>query len=234
MLWSCDDQKAWTDAASRGFEFLIEDGRLSPALIHFWPGNAIRVLSKLELPINQWTHVGLTYDGSSRAQGLLLFENGKRADVEIVRDHLTREITGGGDPFIGFAQRMRDRGFKNGMLDEFYLFDRVLEASEIAILSGLEKQTKVGENMAIFAHSAYPSAVRAREQLYMARKSFGDQRQRLTEIMVMKEMPGERETHILERGNYENRGEVVQRATPHVLAPFPQEVPKIDWVWRSG
>ena len=214
--------KAWTDAASRGFEFLIEDGRLSPALIHFWPGNAIRVQSKVELPINQWTHVGLTYDGSSRAKGLLLFENGKQADVEIVRDHLTREITGGGDPFIGFAQRMRDRGFKNGMLDEFYLYDRVLDPAEITNLSGMQKQTDDSGNIAIFTHSAYPPSVKARERLYTERKSFGDQRQRLTEIMVMKEMPGERETHILDRGHYENRGKIVKRETPEVLTPFPK------------
>ena len=34
--------KAWTDAASRGIEILIEDGRLSPALIHFlaWKCNS--------------------------------------------------------------------------------------------------------------------------------------------------------------------------------------------------
>ena len=217
--------KAWTDAASRGFEFLIENGRLSPALIHFWPGNAIRIQSKLELPINQWTHVGLTYDGSSQAKGLVLFENGKQADVEIVRDHLTREITGGGDPFIGFAQRMRDRGFKNGMLDEFYLYDRVLDPAEITILSGMQKQTDDGGNIAMFTHSAYPSSVKARERLYTERKSFGDQRQRLTEIMVMKEMPGERETHILERGHYEDRGKVVQRGTPEVLTEFPQSAP---------
>ena len=217
--------KAWTDAASRGFEFLIEDGRLSPALIHFWPGNAIRIQSKLELPINQWTHVGLTYDGSSQAKGLVLFENGKLADTEIIRDHLTREIKGGGDPFIGFAQRMRDRGFKNGMLDEFYLYDRVLAASEIERLSGNQLQREEDASMAIFLNSGYISAISAREQLYAQRQSFGNQRQRLTEIMVMKEMPGERETHILERGHYENRGKVVQRATPEVLTPFPQGVP---------
>ena len=66
--------KAWTDAASRGFEFLIENGKLSPALIHFWPGNAIRVKSKNILPLNQWSHVGLTYNGSSRASGLNLLK----------------------------------------------------------------------------------------------------------------------------------------------------------------
>ena len=163
------------------------------------------------MPINQWTHVGLTYDGSSRAKGLILFENGKLADTEIIRDHLTREIKGGGDPFIGFAQRMRDRGFKNGMLDEFYLYDRVLAASEIERLTGNQLQREEDASMAIFRNSGYASAISAREQLYTERQNFGNQRQRLTEIMVMKEMPGERETHILERGHYENRGKVVQR-----------------------
>ena len=33
--------QAWTDAGSRGYQLLIEDGKLSWSLIHFWPGNAI-------------------------------------------------------------------------------------------------------------------------------------------------------------------------------------------------
>tara|TARA_B110000008_G_C16974268_1_gene565215 strand:- start:3217 stop:5295 length:2079 start_codon:yes stop_codon:yes gene_type:complete len=217
--------KAWTDAASRGIEVLIENGRLSPALIHFWPGNAIRIRSKNKLPLNQWTHVGLTYDGSSQARGLQLFENGKLASIEVIRDHLTREITGGGDPFIGFAQRMRDRGFKNGMLDEFYLFNRVVSGSEIEKLAGLRKKIDDSAVREIFLHSAHKPSMAARQALYKERKSFGDQRQRLSEIMVMKEMPGLRETHILDRGHYENRGKVVNRATPAVLTPFPDGAP---------
>tara|TARA_B100001115_G_scaffold182171_1_gene177830 strand:+ start:551 stop:4282 length:3732 start_codon:yes stop_codon:yes gene_type:complete len=218
--------KAWTDAASRGYEVLIEDGRLSPALIHFWPGNAIRIRSKKRLAVNEWTHVGLTYDGSSRARGLKLYENGKAADVDVVKDHLTREITGGGDPFLGFAQRMRDRGFKNGMLDEFYLFDRVLTASEVSRLSGLAKGSEEEARRAVFLQSVYPPAVTAQREIYNERKSFGDQRQRLTEIMVMKEMPGLRETHVLGRGLYSERGEVVERATPQVLPRLPKGAPK--------
>ena len=38
--------RAWTDAASRGYELLIEDGRLKWSLIHFWPGNAISIRAK--------------------------------------------------------------------------------------------------------------------------------------------------------------------------------------------
>jgi hypothetical protein len=217
--------KAWTDAASRGIEILIENGRLSPALIHFWPGNAIRIRSKNKLTLNKWTHIGLTYDGSSRASGLQLFENGKLASTEVIRDHLTREITGGGDPFIGFAQRMRDRGFKNGMLDEFYLFNRVISNSEIEKLAGLSKKIDDSAVREIFLHSAHKPSMAARQTLYRERKSFGDQRQRLSEIMVMKEMSGLRETHILDRGHYENRGKVVNRATPDVLTPFPDGAP---------
>jgi hypothetical protein len=209
--------KSWTDAASRGYEILIEDGKLSPALIHFWPGNAIRIRSQRKLPVNEWTHVALTYDGSGQAKGLKLYENGTLAEVEVVKDHLTREITGGGDPFLGFAQRMRDRGFKNGMLDEFYLYDRSLNPSEVAILAGKKKELSPEDEFKLFLESAHGSYRAQKSALVAARKEFGNQRQRLTEIMVMKEMPGNRETHILNRGLYSDRKEVVTAETPDFL-----------------
>ena len=118
-----------------GYEVLIEDGRLSPALIHFWPGNAIRIRSQNRLALNEWTPRRANLRRFEPGEGLKLYENGKAAKVDVIKDHLTREITGGGDPFLGFAQRMRDRGFKNGMLDEFYLFDRVITPSEISSLA---------------------------------------------------------------------------------------------------
>jgi hypothetical protein len=162
--------KSWTDAASRGYEVLIEDGKLSPALIHFWPGNAIRIRSQRKLPVNEWTHVALSYDGSSQAKGLKLYENGKLAEVEVAKDHLTREITGGGDPFLGFAQRMRDRGFKNGMLDEFYLYDRSLNPSEVAILAGKAKALSPEDEYQVFLEYKHPPYLSQKGTLVAARK----------------------------------------------------------------
>ncbi|MEZ5950058.1 MAG: LamG-like jellyroll fold domain-containing protein [Planctomycetaceae bacterium] len=95
----------WTDAASRGYELLIEEGRLSAALIHFWPGNAIRVQTRDAIPTGTWLHVVLTYDGSSQAKGLRLFLNGQPAECEIVRDQLTKNITGGGGDNIALGER---------------------------------------------------------------------------------------------------------------------------------
>ena len=45
--------RAWTDAGSRGYELLIEDGRLKWSLIHFWPGNAISIAAEKPLPLNR-------------------------------------------------------------------------------------------------------------------------------------------------------------------------------------
>ncbi|MEO2005319.1 MAG: DUF1549 domain-containing protein, partial [Candidatus Poribacteria bacterium] len=59
--------KSWTDAGSRGYQVLLEDGRVSASLIHFWPGNAIRVVALDPVLPRTWTHVVVTYDGSSRA-----------------------------------------------------------------------------------------------------------------------------------------------------------------------
>ena len=35
--------RAWTDAGSQGYQFLLESGRPSWSLIHFWPGDAISI-----------------------------------------------------------------------------------------------------------------------------------------------------------------------------------------------
>ncbi|HYF36880.1 MAG TPA: DUF1549 domain-containing protein, partial [Prosthecobacter sp.] len=61
--------RAWTDAASRGYELLIEEGRLKWSLIHFWPGNAISIRTKEAAPVGEWVHVVVTNDGGSRAAG---------------------------------------------------------------------------------------------------------------------------------------------------------------------
>ncbi len=123
---------AWTDAGSRGYELLIEDGRLKWSLIHFWPGNAISIAAKNPLPLNQWMHLVVTSDGSSRAAGLRLYVDGRAAEIEVVRDHLTKQISGGGNggDNIALGARFRDHGFTHGLIDDFRVFTRELTPLE--------------------------------------------------------------------------------------------------------
>ena len=126
--------RAWTDAGSRGYEILIEDGKLCADLVHFWPGNAIGIKTRESIPLDRWVHLTMTYDGSSRASGLTLYQDGRRADCEVVRDTLTKNITGGGGDELTVGQRFRDRGFKNGLVDELAVFDRSSTPIEAAQL----------------------------------------------------------------------------------------------------
>ncbi|MED5278313.1 MAG: DUF1549 domain-containing protein, partial [Verrucomicrobiota bacterium] len=97
--------KAWTDAGSRGYQMLLRDGHLSTSLIHFWPGNAINIRTTAKLPKNEWHHVTITYDGSTRADGLEIYVDGKPAETEIHKDNLYKNITGGGNDHIVIGQR---------------------------------------------------------------------------------------------------------------------------------
>jgi Protein of unknown function (DUF1553)/Protein of unknown function (DUF1549)/Concanavalin A-like lectin/glucanases superfamily/Planctomycete cytochrome C len=126
--------QAWTDAASRGYELLIEEGKLKWSLIHFWPGNAISIRMKESIPLKQWLQVIVTYDGSSRADGLKIFVDGKQAAVDVIKDNLTKTIAGGGHDNISLGERMRDRGFKGGLIDDFRVFGRDLTSETNAEL----------------------------------------------------------------------------------------------------
>ena len=138
--------RAWTDAASRGYQLLIEDGKLSWSLIHFWPGNAIRIVTTDAIPVDKWTHVTVTYDGSSKANGLKIFVDGKKASSSVVRDDLSKNITGGGGDSLQVGERFRDFGFKNGVVDRLKVFDVELTPLEIKRLSSVDE--RVGSRFA--------------------------------------------------------------------------------------
>lgn len=188
--------RAWTDAASRGYELLIVEGKLQWSLIHFWPGNAISIRAKEPLKLNEWTQVVVTNDGSSKAAGLHLYVNGKLAEVEIVKDQLTRDITGGGGDNIALGERFRDRGFKGGMVDDFAVYGSDLSA---------EKE---------------PS-----KELYAARAELVKFTDPLKDMMVMQELPKPKTAYILFRGEYDKRKEPVPDAVPEWIAKMPPGAP---------
>ncbi|HXG49309.1 MAG TPA: DUF1549 domain-containing protein, partial [Methylomirabilota bacterium] len=141
--------RAWSDSGSRGYELLLEEGRPAFALIHFYPGNAVHVRACQPLPLGEWSHLTVTYDGSSRAAGVKLYRNGEPMAVEVVRDHLEKDIlhrAEWGDADVGnidltLAGRFRDSGFKNGVIDELRVFDVCLTASEARVLAGAAAPT---------------------------------------------------------------------------------------------
>lgn len=228
--------RAWTDAASRGYELLIEDGRLKWSLIHFWPGNAISIAATEKLPINEWVHVVVTNDGSSRAAGLKLFVNGQRAATEVVKDKLTKEITGGGGDNIALGERFRDRGFKGGLIDEFRVFGRELTdlEAEAVFHGGAATQNSPPSGDGGYKDGLFDfflATVDADWQKHLAvleaaRAEHHRVADGMKEIMVMRELPQPKKAFVLFRGEYAQRRDEVSSGIPAALSPFPADAPR--------
>jgi len=207
--------RSWTDSGSRGFELVLDHGKPFFGLIHFWPGNAIAVRARRELSTNDWSHVVVTYDGSSRAAGIQLYLNGAPLETEVVRDNLYKDIvhrSEWGDAEAGrvqlqLASRFRDSGFKNGTIDDLQVFDVCLTAAEVAGNTGNQRPAALAE------------LKKLREQ---ENALIND----VPEIMVMEELPQPRVTHRLNRGAYDAPAEIVERDAPEWLLPFPKDQPR--------
>ncbi len=235
------------DAASMGYEFLLIDGKPTASLIHFWPGDALRIQALDPLPAQQWSHVVVTYDGSSRAAGLKLYLNGAPLATRVVKDNLTRSISdwnklGKGDSHrnhIVFGQRYRDRGFVKGQLDEFLVFDRQLTAVEArqlfdqAYLTTLLTKDRVAltnlessQLLDYFLATTSAEAFVARRQLHAARAQSNQLIDALPAISIMRESVDPKPTYVLERGAYDAHGAPVTANTPSALPPLPADQPR--------
>ncbi len=231
--------RSWTDSGSRGYELLLEDGNPSFGLIHFWPGNALKVCARTALPTNEWSRLAITYDGSSRAAGVHFYLNGAALAVDVVRDNLFKDIlhrSEWGDADVGnidltLAGRFRDSGFKNGVIDEFQIFDQCLTAGEVEVLArGLNgkdgKDVKYDALFAYYLQQVDPPCRVAAAELRKLREEENNLINDVREIMVMKEMPQRRPTFALKRGAYDAPGEPVEPGTPEKIFPFPEGLPR--------
>jgi hypothetical protein len=219
--------RAWTDAGSQGYQLLIEEGRLAWSLVHFWPGDAIAVRTRAELPLARWVHVVATYDGSSRAAGLALYVDGERAPLEVVRDHLVKPITGGDPGPLALAERFRDVGLAGGEIDDLSVFERELSALEAARLAGRENEPERAELLAHYLASVDPEARSQRARLTAARRVLAEEVAVVPEIMVMEDRPEPRPAFVLRRGRYDDpdRARPVEPGTPAALPPLPAGAP---------
>ncbi len=231
--------KAPVDAGSRGYELLLENGRVAFGLHYVWPGGSLKVVTKQAIPTNEWTHVTAVYDGSSRAQGMHLYLNGEPADLEVVRDGLYKDITySNGEPDLTLGFRFRDSGFKGGRVDDLALFNRELTPLEAAQLAGrnalaeawnvTSEQVTSQQQDALFAYYIANVDAPAREalrQLQSAREEENKLVNSIPEIMVMQELPQPKPAFVLKRGAYDSHGEEVHGNTPATLPPLPSDAP---------
>jgi hypothetical protein len=226
-----DDRKYY-----RGWDLWIESRRIGSHLIHAWPGNAIKVVTKEQLPANEWVHVAITYDGTMKAAGMQVYVNGIKQPTNVLADTL-KKTTRNEVPFK-IGQRHKESPLSGASVSDVRVYDRLISQMEITTLG----------NRALFKTLAKPAEERSADELAALyewwlpardpRYSSGAKKlvrldreeneikARATVAHVMSEKPEPAKAYVLNRGEYDQRLDEVSPDTPEMLPPFPSHLPR--------
>ncbi len=217
--------RAADDSGFRGLQVVLDEGRLEFSMIHFWPGNAARVVTKEKIPPDAWSQVVITHDGSGRVKGMGIHVNGVKNDVDVIRDQLTLDVRHRkewGDSDVGnlrltLGARFRDVGFIGGALDEIKLFNRDLTSFEITQLHNEvtgQSNTVTDAEMLKHAVTLDDAVVECKKELDLIRRRENDFSASVRRIMTMSHNEKAVSTFILHRGEYTEKREAVTAAVP--------------------
>ncbi|MCH2597070.1 MAG: DUF1553 domain-containing protein, partial [Pirellulales bacterium] len=227
------NSKAYWGAAGRGIECFLDHGRVEFGLRHFLPGNAVRVVSREKLPVGEWTHVAVTYDGSSRADGFRIAFNANEGPTDPLRDNLYGTILWPQDELpLVIGQRDGEVGFRGGVVDEFMVFGKALTRLEIAHLAqGLRAANNLVVDKSGVPEEHYLQRISekyrvARERIRQARQAEHEFVESLTPIMVMRDKGAPAKAHVLVRGVYNQPGEEVGPGVPAAILPPRSDQPR--------
>jgi len=225
----------------RGYHLYIKDNKLELSMAHTAPSNAITKISNQPLPRDEWIHLTMTYDGSGRARGLKLYQNGNELAMETTMDQLTKDILIDAKEQPGLQIGAWDRGFglKEGMVDDILVYKRTLTDFEVKVLAGRAAWSSIASKepgqlsnedaMALrkyYLANVDPVILAIKKELQTKRTQLADSIEPIQEFMIMQEMPKPRQAHLLKRGNYNELGEEVFPDTPPSILPFPKDFPK--------
>ncbi|WKX75479.1 LamG-like jellyroll fold domain-containing protein [Zobellia laminariae] len=76
----------------RGYHLKIKENKLEALFAHVWPDNSMVVESVKEIPKEKWVQVTLTYDGSSKANGISIYMDGDKLETKTSFDNLYKDI----------------------------------------------------------------------------------------------------------------------------------------------
>ena len=226
--------KMKTSQSYRGYDIWLQGGGIGTHIINKWQDNAVKVVSKSHIKPDAWNHVAVTYDGSGKAAGTLIYINGERSDTTVEADGLTGDISND----VPFRIGGRDaNAFSNVSVDDVRLYTRALSPEEIPIVS--EGKDPLNELLTVPADQRTPDQNKALANLYLSRedKVFQDLTTQRAAIdtqeaeqlkkhpeytsMVMEDNDKMRMTYVLDRGAYDSpkKDNEIRPSTPSAVFP---------------
>ncbi|MBK1832993.1 DUF1553 domain-containing protein [Roseibacillus ishigakijimensis] len=229
-------------AAYRGWDFWMEQGRLGSHLIESWSGKAHKIMLNKPLAEKTWHHVVVTYDGTRPShERVSIFVNGKR-EAANTNPNTSAETFATSKPLM-LGARSGGSKLSGGKvaIQDFRIYDRVLTENDLAELTGLLNFVPL-EIAATTPLAELPQAQRdslkryfltEEDELYQAANK--ELRELENEKAVMKSRGGislvmddrkdqEAFAHILTRGDYRQKAEKLAPDVPDWLPPLEEGV----------
>lgn len=224
----------------RGWDLYLQGGgKLAMHLISKWQGDAIKVGTLSAIKKNQWSHVFVTYDGSSKAAGVKLYINGVHQKKVKVEANGLKNTTQGKAP-LNIGRRHSGSAFA-GLVDDVRIYGRELAPTEVALLAGgdpirpilataADKRTK--QQVDQLRNHYLATVDKKHGELQKSRTKVAGEiaalRKPATTVMVMNEQPKPRATYLLMRGHYaspDKEAGPIKPAVPEAFGALPEGAP---------
>ena len=221
----------------QGWDFWVQGRRIGTHIVSNWPGDALKVVARNQVPGNVWTHVAMTYDGSSQAAGVKIYYNGQAQPTNVENDKLKGSIKTAVPFRIG--ERNGSEPVSGAGIQDLRLYQRALAPAEV---ESMAKATRFSGILAKAAdqrtdaekNDLYPWWLGTEDAPFQERSAQlagleaeqNGLKARGTIAHVMNEKTEEAMAYILYRGEYDKRRDPVKPGTPAALLPLPEGAPR--------
>jgi mono/diheme cytochrome c family protein len=221
----------------RGWDLWVQARRVGTHIINAWPDNALKVVADAQVPGNTWTHVVVTYDGSSKASGVKIYYNGEEQKTKVEADKLSATVRTR-VPFK-LGQRNTADILAGVTVQDLRIYQRVLTAAEV---ESLAKTTRLASLLAKPHDQRTPAE---KDELYRwwlgtSDKTYQELTANLNRLQqekanilargakayVMQEKNTPAMAFVLYRGEYDQRREKVSPNTPSILPKMDPNEPR--------
>lgn len=221
----------------RGWDLWLDKGRPAMHIVHKWPEDAVKVISKKEIKPGKWHYVSVSYDGSGTAGGVKIYVDAAEEKVDLAANTLKNSIRTR-VPFK-LAQRNTSARVDDLAIQDLRIYNRVLPAVEIGQLTTATRASYLAGKPAVARTAPEADELYAwwLDTLDSASAELVKQKRELTDLEaaikarstiahVANEKTEPAMAHVLFRGEYDKRRDQVSADTPELLPPFPAELPR--------
>ncbi len=222
------------DQGEVGWGLYLEEGKVRLSMSTRVLDDGVAAETVATLPLNEWHHVLVTYDGTMAPGGMRFYFDGRPVEFTSLLDLVGNRLPQSQPLRIG-ASGSSKPNFQ-GNIDDVRIYGAVLTPEEAAVVATAESISEIAELAPDRRTAAQAEKLRlsflnqyAPRDIQRAFRRVNDlerQRKELWDsfptVMVMEEAQPKRDAYRLIRGAYDNPGELVTPDVPSVLPPLPE------------